>query len=202
MGATNQQRDNPDSTPSLTTPARASEQPYRREERLGFRAVGVAVSNLAGPILAKRGGGILVRLKSHWSAIVGPDWAGLAWPRALGRDGVLKLNAASVAALELQHSAPLLIERINLFFGRSVIGRLVIVQVGPEPLPSVSRHGRPILRPLAANEADALDKRLSGIADPELRTALAKLGRAVIGSGRDAESRDPTGAIASRQPSD
>src|SRR5438132_1413189 len=157
MGAAKQQQhDDPNSTSSLIAPASAGEQPYRQGERVGFRAVGVAVSNLAAPILAKRGGGMLVRLKSHWLAIVGPDWAGATWPRALGRDGVLKLNAASFAALELQHSAPLLIDRINLFFGRPVVTRLAFVQGGPVPLPPAQPPNRPILRPLATAEADAL----------------------------------------------
>ena len=103
-----------------------------REHR-GFRAVGVAVSKLAAPIITRRGGGILVRLKADWAAIVGQDWAEVSWPTALGRDGVLRLRATSGAALDLQHRAPLMIERINLFFGRSVVTRLALVQ-GPLPL--------------------------------------------------------------------
>src|SRR5689334_13937314 len=104
-----------------------------REYR-GFRAVGVAVSKLALPIIARRSGGVLVRLKTEWAAIVGPAWAEVSWPTMLGRDSVLKLRAAPGAALELQHRAPLIIERINLFFGRSVVSRLTLVQ-GPLPLP-------------------------------------------------------------------
>jgi hypothetical protein len=164
----------------LTGSGAAREHPKR--EYWGFRAVGVAVSQLAAPILAHRGGGILVRLKAHWAAIVGPDWAGVCWPTALGRDGVLKLRAASGVALELQHRAPLMIERINLFFGRPVITRLAIVQ-GPLPLPP-SEPRRPVIRPLSEGEAKALDGRLSDIVDLDLRAALARLGRAVDGSQR------------------
>jgi hypothetical protein len=153
--------------------------PVRESERhRGFRAVGVSVSRLAAPIVAKRGGGALVRLKSEWAAIVGADWAAVAWPSALGRDGVLRLRAASTAALELQHRAPLLIERINCFFGRSVVTRLALVQ-GPLPLDSPSSE--PPILTRAAGETAALDERLSEIADPQLRAALDRLGRAVIG---------------------
>jgi hypothetical protein len=148
------------------------------ERRKGFRAIGVATSKIAAPIIAKRGGAILTRLKAHWVAIVGPDWAGVAWPMALGRDGVLKLRAASGAALEIQHRAPLLIERMNLFLGRPAITRLALVQ-GPLPLAVLPM--RPLLRPLAPDEIKALDKRLSDVAEPELRDALARLGKAVIG---------------------
>ncbi len=149
------------------------------ERHQGFRAVGIAVSKLAAPIVVKRGGAILVRLKAEWAAIIGADWASVTWPTALGRDGVLKLRAASTAALELQHRAPLLIERINLFFGRSVVSRLALVQ---GPLPLDSPPSDPPVPTLAASEVVALDERLSGIADPELRAALGRLGHAVIGS--------------------
>jgi hypothetical protein len=155
--------------------------PAAEREHRGFRAVGVAVSKITVPIVARRGGGTLVRLKSQWTAIVGPDWAEVSWPTALGRDGVLKLRAAPGAALELQHRAPLVIERINLFFGRSVITRLALVQ---GPLPLLPGPSRPLVRPLSEGEAKALDRRLSEIADPELRSALTRLGRAVEGGQR------------------
>lgn len=158
---------------SLTAKARGG------ERRGGFRAVGVAVSQLAAPIVAKRGGGVLVRLKAEWATIVGPDWAEATWPTALGRDGVLKLRAASGVALELQHRAPLLIERINLFFGRAVVTRLALVQ---GPLPLAATPALPHVRPLAPGEVEALDQQLSTVTDPKLREALARLGRAVTGA--------------------
>jgi hypothetical protein len=160
----------------VTVPAAEREDPGR--EYRGFRAVGVAVSKLTLPIVARRGGGILVRLKAEWVAIVGPDWAEVSWPTTLGRDGVLKLRAAPGAALELQHRAPLIIERINPFFGRTVVTRLALVQ---GPLPLAPGAGRPVIFPLPEGEAKALNQRLSVIADPGLRAALAQLGRAVGG---------------------
>jgi hypothetical protein len=147
------------------------------ERGRGFRAVGIAASKLAAPVLARRGGRVLVSLKAEWGAIVGPEWHAVTWPTALGRDGVLKLRAASGGALELQHRAPLVIERINQFFGRLIVTRLALLQA---PLPLPSSLGAPPLRPLLPWEEQALDERLWGIADPELREALARLGRAVI----------------------
>ena len=172
MSGTNRQRGTAGNAPSLTGPAREGERRY------GFRAVGVAASKLATPIVVKRDGGVLARLKAQWAAIVDTDWAAVTWPTALGRDGVLKLRTASSVALELQHRAPLLIERINLFFGRPVIARLTLVQ---GPLPLSPPPSGPLLRPLTAGETKALDERLGQIADPELRAALARFGRAVIG---------------------
>jgi hypothetical protein len=170
MANAKRQSDTLNDTPSLAVWPRESERNH------GFRAVGVAASKLAAPIVAKRGGGVLVRLKSEWAAIIGTDWAAVTWPCGLGRDGVLKLRAASTAAPDLQHRTPLLIERINLFFGRAVVTRLVLVQ-GPLPLDSPpSGTGLP---PLTAAGIDIVDERLCEIVDPQLRDALARLGRAV-----------------------
>jgi hypothetical protein len=158
------------------------EHQYSDRDYRGFRAVGVAVSKLTVPVIARRGGGILVRLKAEWTAIVGSDWAEVSWPIALGRDGVLRLRAASGAALDLQHRAPLIIERINLFFGRAVVTRLALMQ---GPLPLASGAARPVIPALSESEAKALDQRLSAIADLDLRAALARLGRAVSGSNAE-----------------
>jgi hypothetical protein len=174
MGGTNRRRENPGGAPNLKGLAPES-------ERQGLRAIGVAASKLAAPIVAKRGGGILSRLKAEWDTIVGPDWAAVTWPTALSRDGVLKLRAASGAALELQHRAPLVIERINMFFGRPAITRLALLQ---GPLPLAQPPTRPALRSLAPSEVKALDEQLSDIGEAELRDALARLGKAVIGRDR------------------
>lgn len=171
MGTAKRHRGASNDLSSLATRAAEGERHY------GFRAVGVAVSKVAAPIVSKRGGGTLVRLKAEWTAIIGAEWAAVSWPAALGRDGALKLRTAPTAALELQHRAPLLIERINFFFGHPVVTRLGLVQ-GPLPLDSAPSAGTPRL--LLTDEAAVLDEQLSTIADPALRAALARLGRNVI----------------------
>ena len=149
----------------------------------GFWAVGLAASKLAAPILKKRGGGALVRLKADWPAIAGPEWARAAWPFALGRDGVLKLRTAPAAALELQHRAPLLIERINLYLGRPAVARLALVQGGFPQTPGPAAASAS-LAPAAGDTPGALDRQLGDIVDPGLRAALARLGRAVADARR------------------
>jgi hypothetical protein len=147
-----------------------------------MRAAGIAGSRVAAPIVARRGGGVLGRLKAEWAAVVGEELAATTWPEALGRDGALKIRVVSSFALDLQHRAPLVIERINRFFGRSVAERLALVQ-GRVPLAARARPMPPA--PLAAADAKALDSRLAEIADPELRAALAGLGQLVLaGKGR------------------
>jgi hypothetical protein len=172
MAGTNRHRIGRD---SIRKPAGS---PREGERRQGFQALGAAISKIATPIVAARGGGILVRLQAEWAAIAGPECAEVAWPSALGRDGVLKLRTPSGAALELQHRAPLLIERINLFFGRSVVTRLAFVQGA---LPRAPLKVGPWLNPLTEREQTALEEKLSRIADSGLRDALARLGSAVSG---------------------
>src|SRR5712691_815753 len=130
--------------------ARVTGAPAESERRPGMRAAGIAAARLAAPIVAHRGGGVLGRLKAEWTAVVGAELAATTWPEALGRDGALKLRVASNIALDLQHRAPLVIERINRFFGHAAVARLVLVQ-GPLPLPAPSPQQPPV--PLTEAEA-------------------------------------------------
>jgi hypothetical protein len=150
------------------------------ERHPGLRAVGNAVSRVAAPIVA-RDGGRLARLKADWPAIIGAELAAATWPAGLSRDGVLKLHVASERALEIQHRAPLVSERINLFLGREAVARIVLVQ-GPLPLASPPRSAPP--SPLPAEEARALEDQLAAVPDPELRDALGRLGRSVLAAAR------------------
>lgn len=119
---------------------------------------------------------MLARLKVEWGAIVGSDLAALTWPESLGRDGALKLRVAPSFALELQHRAPLLCERISLFFGRALVTRLVLVQ-GPLPLPAPAAAPRRLV-PMGSRDA-GLEARLAEVSDAELRAALEGLARLV-----------------------
>ncbi len=143
--------------------------------------IAAEAARLAACSLAHRGGGTLARLKAEWAAVVGSDLANATWPNGLGRDGVLKLRVATSMALDVQHRAPLLIERINLFLGRPQVSRLVLVQ-GPLPLPA-PRRGAPATA-LSVVEEKTLQARLEGIADPHRHAALAGLGRLVLAGSR------------------
>lgn len=149
----------------------------------GMRAAGMAASRIAARVVARGGGGTLARLKSEWSAIIGSEIAALTWPESLGRDGALKLRVAPAFALELQHRAPLFCERIDLFFGRQIVTRLVLVQ-GPLPLPAPPAKPR---QSWPSGGDAVLDSRLDNIADPELRAALEGLRRLVLAAEPQSE---------------
>src|SRR3954447_16753576 len=186
IGDMNEEQEKADAT----LPARDSQDERRPDERRpderrpderrpGLRAVGPLASRLAALVVARHGGGILARLKADWPAVIGADIAAATWPQALGRDGVLKLRVAAATALELQHRAPLLIERINVYLGRPAISRLVFVQ-GPLPLAPPARRGS--LRQLGDAEAEAIERQIAAIGDSELKAALARLGKSVASS--------------------
>ena len=157
------------------------------EKRRGsLRAIAAEVPRIAAPVLGKRGFAE-AQLVAQWPDILGADLARrtapekLSFPRGDRRDGTLRLRVASGAATEVQHRSPLILERINAFFGYRAVARLTLVQ-GPPARPAPA--GPPTPRPLAAQERQALDRRLAAIEDPALREALRALGEAVIGTAK------------------
>jgi hypothetical protein len=149
------------------------------DRRGGLKAIGAHVARLTGP-LARRRGTTTARLAAEWSLIVGPEIARHSLPERLsGRPGggTLRLRVESTLALEVQHLAPQLIERINGHFGQPVVARLQIVQ-GPLPHRPVPRPTGPA--PLDPVRRRALQQRLAPVADAGLRGALERLGRAIL----------------------
>jgi hypothetical protein len=131
----------------------------------------------------------------QWSAVVGESLANvsrperLRWPRqAGGRDGrkqggTLIVRVAEGRALELQHLAPRVIERINGFYGYEAVAALKIVQ-GPLPI----RPARP--RPVPSLTHSAGGVLLDGIGDDRLKAALRRLGAGAL--PREATSQPTT----------
>ena len=104
------------------------------------------------------------------------------WPRRrpgeTGRSdpATLVVRVESAFALELQHMAPQLIERINAVYGWRCIGRLVLKQ-GP-----VGREARRAQAPAPLPSADDCRRVAAATApveDEGLRCALSRLGHAV-----------------------
>jgi hypothetical protein len=150
----------------------------------GVRAIGATLPHIAGAVLGRRGLGA-GRLLADWAAIVGADLAELAQPDKLSftpgerSQGTLRLRVAPTAAVEIQHRAPIIIERINGALGYAAVARLALVQA---PLPNRRPRKPAPPRTLEPAERQALDRRLATVTDPELREALDRLGQAVIGT--------------------
>ncbi len=155
------------------------------EERRGrLRAIAAEVPGIARPVLGKRGFAE-AQLVAQWPAIIGEDIARgvspdkLSFGRGERRDGTLHLRVAPGFGPEIQHREPVLVERINAFFGYRAVARLAIKQ-GPPARPAEPPPPRP--RPLKNEERQSLARRVAEVDDDELRSALQRLGEAVIGA--------------------
>ncbi len=155
-----------------------------QRRRGGLRPVSETVPRITRHLTSRRGfadGGLLL----DWQKIVGQDIARRSRPvkltfedRATRRAGTLLLHTAPGFALDLQHLAPLLIERINGYYGYEAVAKLTFKQ---GPLRPKTQSLRPAAPALAPAVAQALDHRLETVEDPDLRTALARFGQSFYG---------------------
>jgi len=136
----------------------------------GPRAVGALVPALIKPAFRKRAPAT-AQVLTDWEAIVGPAIAAVSVPRKLF-SGTLAIACSGPLAMELQHLAPQLIERINRHLGKITVTRLRFVQDAPALRPAP----RPP-RPAAVAKARAA---VEGLPEGDLRDALEALGRAVL----------------------
>ncbi|HVE00091.1 MAG TPA: DciA family protein [Sphingomicrobium sp.] len=138
------------------------------------RAAGELVGAI-GDRSFRRFGFIQSSIVSRWKEIVGDRYARVSSPESIrfptGRKGggALTLLVDGAHAPLIQHLAPMIMERVNRFFGYEAINRVVFRQGRPATDPP--RPVRPELRPVPKELGDGLRE----IADPELRTCLESL---------------------------
>lgn len=154
-----------------------------------MRPLAASMPAITRAALGKKGFA-LASLLTEWEAIVGPGLAGyamplrLAKPRDESQGATLEIRVEGAAALELQHSEPRVLERINAHFGYAAVSRLKLRQ-GPVGTGGASGGATvPSIRRIGAAEERSLFRQLEGVGDDSLRDALAGLGRAVIGTTR------------------
>jgi hypothetical protein len=157
-----------------------------------LRALAVTLPRLTRRLIG-RGGFAEGGLAADWPGIVGTEMASRCQPGKLvfrhqseRREGTLTLRVEAPFAVELQHLAPQLIERINGYFGYRAVARLTLRQV---PLAPPGARAPPTA-PLSAEDEAALDRRLDEVEDPDLRVALGRLGRALGRRDRREDSPD------------
>ncbi len=150
------------------------------------RAQGKPLADLVGralqPVFARQGFAA-IDIISHWEDIVGPELAAkteplrLVWPRREDpfSTGTLTVRVEGAYALELQHLAPVVMERVNRYFGWACVGRLSIRQG-----PVVRKPRTPALPAEPPAEAvAAVERGLGTFEDPALKSSLARLGALV-----------------------
>ncbi len=125
---------------------------------------------------------------SRWPEIVGRELAAIALPRRLRfrrgarNDGTLEIRVESAHATALQHQEPVILARVNAFFGYRAVTRISLVQA-----PLAARAPRPG----AAGAQKAPDshskKRAETLAKPvedaTLRAILTRWGAEILTAG-------------------
>ncbi len=155
--------------------------PPEEPRRRGQRAVADLLPDV-GAAAFKRFGFVQSSVVSRWAEIVGTRYAEVSAPESIrfpaGKksDGTLTLTVSSAHAPMMQHIAPAIMERVNLFFGYVAVARIVIRQ-GTMAMPK-KRVPPPSLRPVPAELGDSL----RNITDPELHACLSALAGAVAAS--------------------
>jgi hypothetical protein len=110
---------------------------------------------------------------ADWEIIVGPKVAAMTVPRRLER-GVLTIGCDGPAAMDMHYMGVEVIKRINTHLGGQPVHTLKFTQAGMPRKAAAVRHSPPE----ATREAEAA---VADLPDGDLKTALAALGRVVIG---------------------
>lgn len=177
-------RKSADRVPAPTRPARDG------RRRSGAKAIGSFVPAVARAAFEAKGFPSAAVI-ADWPTIVGRELAAftaperLIWPRRTSegqeenrkaarplrtsrRGATLVLRVDGPRALEVQHTAPQLIERINGYFGYGAVSALRLVQAPVRRARSVRREPPPEAPPPDTSDLEQID-------DERLRSALARL---------------------------
>ena len=145
------------------------------------RAAGDLVGDIGGQSF-KRFGFVQHSIVSRWGEIVGERYAKVSCPESIkfpaGKKagGVLTLLVDGAHAPLIQHLTPMIVDRVNRFFGYAAINRIVFRQ-GKMPV-AAPKPDRPQLRPVPKELGEGLRE----IADPELRHCLESLAAQIAAS--------------------
>lgn len=142
------------------------------------RRAGDIVGEVGG-VAFRRFGFVQSAVVSRWAEIVGERYAKVSLPESIRfpagqkAGGALTLLVDGAHAPLIQHLAPVIIERVNRFFGHAAINRVVFRQGRPPRAPE--RPARPELKPVPREIGEGLRE----IADPELRACLESLAQQI-----------------------
>ena len=145
------------------------------------RSAGDLIGSIGDPSF-RRFGFVQGSIVSRWAEIVGERYAKVSSPESIrfptGKKaaGVLTLLVDGAHAPLIQHLTPMIVERVNRFFGYAAIDRVVFRQ--GKPAAAAPKPERPQLAPVPKE----LGAGLREIADPELRACLESLAARIAAS--------------------
>jgi hypothetical protein len=144
----------------------------------GFAAADILVA--WGDIVGERLAATTQPLKIEWQRRrPGAD------PTSRPDPATLVVRVESAFALDVQHLAPVIVERVNAHYGWRCVGKLVLKQGPVRRAP-----GRPAPpAPLPEAERMRIADAVAGVDDEGLRGALDRLGHAVVGSVKAAPTK-------------
>ena len=157
-----------------------AKRPFKRNEKSDAprhgraRPAGELIGDVGG-LAFRRFGFIQSSVVSRWAEIVGERYAKVSSPESIrfpaGKKtgGVLNIVVQGAHAPLMQHLAPVIVERVNRFFGYSAVAKLAFRQGAP--LARAEAPKRPQLRAVPKDLGEGLRE----IADPELRACLEAL---------------------------
>ena len=167
------------------TVARAPEcykAPMSKPGPISAKPLSILLNDVFAEAYAKQGFAAR-ELVTRWSEIAGREIAAhseplkMQWPRPVEgqpqEPATLVLRVEGPMALEIQHSADVILERVNRFFGWQAVATLRLRQA---PLRRKRATARPVPDPQTAARIAA---GLTAIENEELRAALGRLGAAI-----------------------
>ncbi len=146
--------------------------------KLGTRRMSELLPDVAG-VAFRRFGFVQHAVVSRWAEIVGEKYAhvtapeSIRFPKGKRADGILSLTVVPAHAPMMQHVLPLIIERVNRFFGYGAVASVSLRQ--GEVLAPAKRV--PIAPPVAVPVE--LGESLKSVGDPELKAVLEALAQGV-----------------------
>src|SRR5215211_6627087 len=145
-----------------------------RPRRGHARSAGELIGDIGGAA-CKKFGFVQASVVSRWHEIVGERYGKVSLPESIrfpaGKKagGTLTLLVEGAHAPLIQHLGPMIIERVNRFFGYEAIARIVFRQGRLPAAPP--KQARPQPAPVPKD----LGEGLRAVADPELRACLESL---------------------------
>src|SRR6476620_6480734 len=146
-----------------------------------LRSAGELVGDVGGRSF-RRFGFVQSSIVSRWAEIVGARYAKVSSPESIRfptgskGGGVMTLLVDGAHAPLIQHLTPMIVDKVNRFFGYAAINRIVFKQGRPPAPPA--KPERPQLRPVPKELGEGLRE----IADPELRACLESLAAQIAAS--------------------
>lgn len=144
---------------------------------MALRSIRAVAEKLARQTVGAKGAAVL-GLSQEWKQIAGPTLSRLCWPAKVtkgrnGMNGTLVLFVRGAGAAELHAGRQQLIQRINAFYGFAAIAHVKMIQA-PLPMQATKPEYAPP-PPLPSQAIESAASKIDGVADEELKQALARL---------------------------